>query len=460
MSDPSSVNFKNSSLDYGTLSNPVRLTGNRVADGLTQGIKQSSENKAFIADLPAMDASSSAQELDFLPDDRTLGKRLVMEREASRYPQHLDDIKSVSKEIPREAVGLSSPSLAPDQISSFANAVQISQVWTESKGEISPLHEKYLAERSRLVDGVMENKLSTVAALFFTPPLGLAALMKYKSSQKALQQISEKQVNFLAQAIKGDASNPPLKQILANTAQALDFLNGLSLDTVRQVAFSGSPAAPTLKLALGLYNAALGLSSPVDKSDSTVNAFDRIIVGDDIAKMRGLLSESTAVLDKPVEEIQSKINSRSAVALEIFVQAMTDVPAYITARYNKLRDPLKGLLSEDQSEKLTGFLGDVTSRVKRFFVAEADKVVKVVDQNANAAQNKMKRDLTQIVAQISDNPELQKIVGDANHGLQTQVAPLMQEIAKRAGGAIQEQLNQASNNIVSSKFTNNKPNSN
>ena len=213
--------------------------------------------------------------------DRSLAQRLAVEGEAGNFtpePKVLN--KPVSSQIPREAVGLSSPELAPDQISSFANAVQIPQAWTEINQKISPLHEKYLAWRNTLADSVMENKLSTLAVLLVTPPLGLAALMNHKSSQQILREISEKQVNFLVEAINGDETNSPrnLKQVLINTAQSLDLLNGLSVDTARQVAESGSLAAPAIKFAIGLFKA-------VDKSDPSVTSSDKTITGQDIIAM-------------------------------------------------------------------------------------------------------------------------------------------------------------------------------
>jgi hypothetical protein len=439
----------NSTLGFTNPSPSIGLTGVPLADALLAGMERGSANRALMNEEAALHA---------LPD-RSQGQMLAMERDVgnSTVDQlHPALSNPIPNQIPREAIGLSSPALAPDQISSFANAVQIPQAWTEIKQEISPLHGKYLAGRNTLADSVMGNKLSTLAALLITPPLGLAALMNHKSSQQILQKISEGQVNFLVKAINGDASNPlgNLKQVLINAAQSLDVLNGLSVDTAKQVAESGSPAASAIKLAIGLFKA-------VDKSDLSVTSADPAINGTDIVAMRELLHESIALLDRPVDDIKSKIDSDSGVtALKVFVEAMTGAPAYIEGKYNKLRDPLEGLLTQKQSQSLTGFLGDVTSRVKSFFVTEADKIVEVVDQNANAAQAKMQRDFTQIAARISNSPELKKIVGDATHGLQTQVAPLMQEIATRAGGAIQDQLNQASNNIVFSNLTNKQTNSN
>ena len=189
MSDPiRSVNPNNSSVNNSSQNQP-ESTGVPLADALVEGIQQSSENQALMKSGANLDAMG----------DRSLAQRLASENKVGNFTLEQNPVLSnhVSAQIPKEAIGLSSPALAPDQISSFANAVQIPQAWTEIKSEISPLHEKYLSERNPLADSVMSNKMSTLLTLVLTPPLGLAALMKHKSSQEALQQVSEKQVNFL-----------------------------------------------------------------------------------------------------------------------------------------------------------------------------------------------------------------------------------------------------------------------
>jgi hypothetical protein len=440
MSDPISSNISSLPIHDSSLNQP-KSTGVDLADALMQGIKQSSENKALIDSsktaLDAMNDSSLAQRFDSLYD-RTLAQRLASENKAGNFTLEQKPVLSnpVSGQIPREAIGLSSPALAPDQITAFANAVQIPQAWSGIKSEIFPLHEKYLSERNPLADSVMSNKMSTLLTLVLTPPLGLAALMKHKSSQEALQQVSEKQVNFLVKAINGDESNPSgnLKQVLINTAQALDVLNGLSLDNAVKVAESGSLAAPALKLVIGLFKA-------VDKSDLTVPSSDKTITGADIAAMKELLHEDIALLDRPVEEIKSKINSGSGVtALKVFVGAMSDTPDYIEERYNKLRDPLAELgVSKQQSDQVTGFLSNISTRVKNLFKTGADQAVKIVDQNASAAQAKTTAGLLALANEISTSSEAQQVVNDAGKGLQ-QVAPLVSQITQNAATTLQEQL--------------------
>ncbi len=420
MSDPiSSVSSNNSPVDFPP--NTPKSTGDRVADGLIQGIEHLKTMKEG-ADLP----------------DRSEGQRLASENKASRFTPEPNSLlnQPLANQISREAIGLSSPALAPDQISSFANAVPIPQAWTEIRQEIFPLHEKYLAERNLLADSVMGNKLSTLAALLVTPPLGLAALMKHKSSQEALQQISEGQLNFLVKAINGDESNPSasLKQVLINTAQSLDVLNGLSVDTAKQVAESGSLAAPALKFAIGLFKA-------VDKSDPTVTSADPAISGTDIAAMKKLLYDSIALLDRPVEDIKLKIDSDSGLtALKVFVEAMTGAPAYIEGKYNKLRDPLVDLgVSKQQSEQVTGFLKNISTRVKDLFTTGADQAAKIVNDNASDAQAKTTAGLFALANQMSTSPAVKQVVMDAGSGLQ-QVAPLVNQITQGAAATLQEQL--------------------
>ena len=409
MSDPiRSVNPNNSSVNNSSQNQP-ESTGVPLADALVEGIQH------------AM-------------GDRSLAQRLASENKVGNFTLEQNPVLSnhVSAQIPKEAIGLSSPALAPDQITAFANAVQIPQAWSEVKSEISPLHEKYLSDRNPLADSVMSNEISTLLALILTPPLGVAAWMKHKSSQEALQQVSEKQVKFLVEAIKGDASNPSgnLKQVLINTAQSLDVLNGLSLDTASQVAASGSLAAPALKLAIGLFRA-------VDKSDPTVTSSDRTITGTDIVAMKELLYESIALLAKPDKEINSEINNSGSgvAALKVFVEAMLDMPAYIEEKYNKLRDPLAELgVSKQQSEKVTGFLSNISTRVKSLFNAGADQAVKIVDQNATAAQANTTEALLKLAKQISTSSEAKQLLEDTS-GL-AEVAPsLMQQIAQNAGGS-------------------------
>jgi hypothetical protein len=424
MSDPrtSSVNSNNSHVQY-LLDKYGKSTGIRIENPIFEVSRSNLENEALV---------NSEGNLNAL---RSQAQRLAVEGEALE-PSHSAVNNPASNQIPREAVGLSSPALAPDQISSFASAVQIPQAWTEINQKISPLHEKYLAERNTLADSVMGNKLSTLAALLITPPLGLAALMNHKSSQEALQQISEKQVNFLVKAINGDASNPlgNLKQVLINTAQFLDVLNGLSVDTAKQVAESGSPAAPAIKLAIGLFKA-------VDKSDLSVTSSDKIITGTDIAAMKELLHESIALLDRPVEEIKSKINSGSAVtALKVFVEAMSDTPAFIEDKYNKLRDPLAELgVSQQQSDQVTGFLSNMSTRVRDLFATGADQAAKIVNNNASDAQAKTTAGLLALANQMSTSPEVRQVVNDAGNGLQ-QVAPLVSRITQNAAETLQGQL--------------------
>ena len=440
MSDPlSSVNSNNLPVNNSSLNQP-KSTGVDLADTLMQGIKQSSENKALIdssKDLSVVDGSPSAKGLDSL-HDRTLASKLAKEKEEGNFTPEPNSVlnQPIPNQIPREAVGLSSSSLAPDQISSFASAVQIPQAWTEINQEISPLYKKYLAERNSLADSVMGNKLSTLAALLITPPLGLAALVKHKTSQEALQQISEKQVNFLVKTINGDESNPlgNLKQVLINTAQSLDVLNGLSLDTAKHVADSGSPAAPAMKLAIGLFKA-------VDKSGPSVTSADRTITGTDIAAMKELLHESIALLGRSVEEIKSKINSGSAVtALKVFVEAMSDTPAFIEDKYNKLRDPLAELgVSQQQSDQITGFLSNMSARVKDLFRTGADQAAEIVNRNASDAQAKTTAGLLALANQMSTSPEVRQVVNDAGNGLQ-QVAPLVSQITQNAAATLQGQL--------------------
>lgn len=434
-----SVNSNNPPVNNSSLNQP-KSTGVLFADALVQGIQQSSENQALMksgANLDAMRDRSDGQRLDSL-DDRSLGNRLASENKAGNFTLEQNPVLSnpVSAQIPREAIGLSSPALAPDQITAFANAVQIPQAWSEVKSEISPLHEKYLSDRNPLADSVMGNKMSTLLTLVVTPPLGLAALMKHKSSQEALRQISEKQVNFLVKAINGDESNPSgtLKQVLINTAQALDVLNSLSLDTAKQVASSDSLAAPALKLAIGLFKA-------VDKSDPSLTSSDKTITGTNIAAMKELLHESIALLDGPVEEIKSKINTDAGItALNVFVGAMSDTPAYIEEKYNKLRDPLAELgVSKQQSDQVTGFLKNISTRVKDLFTTGADQAAKIVNDNASDAQAKTTEALLKLAKQISTSSEAKQLLEDTS-GL-AEVAPsLMQQIAQNAGGAFQEQL--------------------
>jgi hypothetical protein len=427
MLDPqSSVSSNNSHVQY-LLDKYGKSTGIRIENPIFEVSRSNLENEALV---------NSEGNLNAL---RSQGQRLAMDGDAGNSTVgqlHPAPSNHISSQIPREAIGLSSPALAPDQITAFANAVQIPQAWSEIKSEISPLHEKYLSERNPLADSVMGNKMSTLLTLVVTPPLGLAALMKHKSSQEALQQISEKQVNFLVKAINGDVSNPSgnLKQVLINTAQALDVLNSLPLDTAKQVASSDSLAAPALKLAIGLFKA-------VDKSDSSLTSSDKTITGTDIAAMKELLHESIALLDRPAEEIKSKINSDSGVtALKVFVGAMSDTPAHIGEKYNKLRDPLAELgVSKQQSDQVTGFLSNISNRVKNLFNAGADQAVKIVDENATAAQAKTTEALLKLANQISTSSEAKQLVKDTS-GL-AEVAPsLMQQIAQSAGEAFQEQL--------------------
>ena len=176
MSDPINSFSSRLPINDSSVTEP-ESTGVPLADALLAGMERGSINKAFING-----------EALYALHDRSLAQRLAVEGEAGNFtpePKVLN--KPVSSQIPREAVGLSSPELAPDQISSFANAVQIPQAWTEINQKISPLHEKYLAGRNTLADSVMENKLSTLAVLLVTPPLGLAALMNHKSSQQILR---------------------------------------------------------------------------------------------------------------------------------------------------------------------------------------------------------------------------------------------------------------------------------
>ncbi|MEB3315954.1 MAG: hypothetical protein VKK32_07055 [Candidatus Melainabacteria bacterium] len=427
MADPrtSSVNSNNSPVNLDFLLNTPRLTGVPTADALFRGIQQSAGNQALMklgADLRNL-------------HNRSLAQRLAVEGEALE-PSHSAPINTVSSQIPREAVGLSSPELAPDQISSFANAVQIPQAWSEIKSEIFPLHEQYLSGRNTLADSVMGNKLSTLAALFVTPPLGLAALMNHKSSQQILQKISERQVNFLVKAINGDGTDPSgtLKQVLINTAQSLDLLNGLSVDTAKQVAESGSPAAPAIKLAIGLFKA-------VDKSDLSVTSADQTISGTDIVAMREFLHESIALLDRPVEDIKLKIDSGSGLtALKVFVEAMTRAPAYIEGKYNKLRDPLVDLgVSKQQSDQVTGFLKNIITRVKDLFRTGADQAAKIVNDNASDAQAKTTAGLLELANRISTSSEAQQVVSDAGDGLR-QVAPLVGQITQTAAVTLKDQL--------------------
>lgn len=428
MSDPrtSSVNSNNVNLDFSL--NTPRSTGVPLADALFAGIQQAAANQAL--KKPGADLRNL--------HDPSLAQRRAIEGEAGRFTveQHSDLSGPLHNVIPREAVGLSSPGLAPDQISSFASAVQIPQAWTEIRQEISPLHEKYLAERNTLADSVMGNKLSTLAALLITPPLGLAALMNHKSSQQILQKISEGQVNFLVKAINGDASNPPgnLKQVLINAAQSLDVLNGLSVDTAKQVAESGSLAAPAIKLAIGLFKA-------VNKSDSSVTSADPAINGTDIVAMKELLHESIALLDRPVDDIKSKIDSDYGLtALKVFVEAMTGAPAYIEGKYNKLRDPLAELgVSQQQSDQVTGFLSNMSTRVRDLFATGANQAAKIVNNNASDAQAKTTAGLLALANQMSTSPEVRQVVNDAGNGLQ-QVAPLVSRITQNAAETLQGQL--------------------
>jgi hypothetical protein len=410
----SSVNSNNSPVDF--LPNTSVLTGVPFTDALIQGIKKKGAD----------------------PQDRLEGQRLASENKAdnSTMPQNPILGNPISNQIPIEAIGLSSAELAPRQMNKFANEVQIPQAWSEIKSEISPLHEKYLSERNPLADSVMGNKLSTLAALFFTPPLGFAALMKHNSSQAALQQISQKQVKFLVQAINGDESHPSgnLKQVLINTAQALDVLNGLSLDTARQVAESGSPAAPALKLAIGLFKA-------VDKSDPSVTGSDKIITGTDIVAMKELLHETIPLLDRSPEEIKSKINNGSGLtALKVFVEAMTGARAYIEEKYNKGRDPLAELgVPEEQSAQVTGFFKNISMRVNNLLKTGADQAAEIVNKNASDAQAKTKDGLLKLAQSMSNSSEVRQVVNDAGNGLQ-QVAPLVSQITQNAAETLQGQL--------------------
>lgn len=412
----------------GSLVTKPESTGVPFADALLAGMERGSTNRALMN-----------EEALYALHDRSLAQRLAVDGDAGNSTigqLHPAPSNHISSQIPIEAIGLSSPALAPGQISSFANAVQIPQAWTEINQKISPLHEKYLAGRNTLADSVMGNKLSTLAALFVTPPLGLAALMNHKSSQQILQKISERQVNFLVKAIKGDETDPSgtLKQVLINTAQFLDLLNGLSVDTAKQVAESGSPAAPAIKLAIGLFKA-------VDKSDLSVTSADQTITGTDIVAMREFLHESIALLDRPVEDIKLKIDSDSGLtALKVFVGAMSDTPAYIEGKYNKLRDPLAELgVSKQQSDQVTGFLKNISTRVKDLFTTGADQAAKIVNDNASDAQAKTTAGLLELANKISTSSEAKQVVEDAGSGLQ-QVAPLVNQITQGAAATLQEQL--------------------
>ena len=429
MSDPmSSVNPNNSSVNNSSLNQP-RSTGDAFADALVEGIQQSSENQALMKSGANLDAMG----------DRSLAQRLASENKVGNFTLEQNPVLSnhVSAQIPKEAIGLSSPALAPDQITAFANAVQIPQAWSEVKSEISPLHEKYLSDRNPLADSVMSNEISTLLALILTPPLGVAAWMKHKSSQEALQQVSEKQVKFLVEAIKGDASNPSgnLKQVLINTAQSLDVLNGLSLDTASQVAASGSLAAPALKLAIGLFRA-------VDKSDPTVTSSDRTITGTDIVAMKELLYESIALLAKPDKEINSEINNSGSgvAALKVFVEAMLDMPAHIEEKYSKLHDPLEKFgVPKPKLDEAAGFLKNIGKRVNNLFRTGADQAAEIVNKNASAAQVKTTAGLLELANKISTSSEAQQVVSDAGDGLR-QVAPLVGQITQTAAATLQDQL--------------------
>lgn len=419
----------NSTLGFNNPSASIGSTGVPLADALLRGIQQGAEKQAL---------RDSPEHLSAMYD-RTFAQRLAMDGDAGNSTVgqlHPAPSNHISSQIPIEAIGLSSPALAPGQISSFANAVQIPQAWTEINQKISPLHEKYLAERNTLADSVMGNKLSTLAALLITPPLGLAALMNHKSSQQILQKISEGQVNFLVKAINGDASNPlgNLKQVLINAVQSLDVLNGLSVDTAKQVAESGSPAASAIKLAIGLFKA-------VNKSDPGLTSADPAISGTDIVAMKELLHESIALLDRPVHDIKSKIDSDSGLtALKVFVEAMTGAPAYIEGKYNKLRDPLAELgVSQQQSDQVTGFLSNMSARVKDLFRTGADQAAEIVNRNASDAQAKTTAGLLALANQMSTSPAVKQVVMDAGSGLQ-QVAPLVNQITQGAAATLQEQL--------------------
>jgi hypothetical protein len=127
-------------------------------------------------------------------------------------------------------------------------------------------------------------------------------------------------------------------------------------------------------------------------------------------------------------------------ALKVFVEAMTGAPAYIEGKYNKLRDPLAELgVSQQQSDQVTGFLSNMSARVKDLFITGADQAAEIVNRNASDAQAKTTAGLLALANQMSTSPAVKQVVMDAGSGLQ-QVAPLVNQITQGAAVTLQEQL--------------------
>ena len=119
---------------------------------------------------------------------------------------------------------------------------------------------------------------------------------------------------------------------------------------------------------------------------------------------------------------------------------MTGAPAYIEGKYNKLRDPLVDLgVSKQQSDQVTGFLENISTRVKDLFTTGADQAAKIVNDNASDAQAKTTAGLLALANQMSTSPAVKQVVMDAGSGLQ-QVAPLVNQITQGAAATLQEQL--------------------
>jgi hypothetical protein len=201
-----------------------------------------------------------------------------------------------------------------------------------------------------------------------------------------------------------------------------------------KVAESGSLAAPALKLVIGLFKA-------VDKSDLSVTSSDKTITGADIVAMKEFLQDSIATLNRPAEEIKSKIDSDSGLtALKVFVGAMSDTPAYIEGKYNNSPDPLEKLgVSKKQSDEVTGFLKNISMRVNNLFKTGADQAAEIVNKNASAAQAKTTASLLELAQSMSNSSEARQVVNDAGNGLQ-QVAPLVSQITQNAAETLQDQL--------------------
>lgn len=425
MSDPmSSVNSSNPPVDFPP--NTPKSTGDRVADGLIQGIEHLKTINKGAADLP----------------DRSEGQRLAEGEAGNKVPSPQDlnpmlgqpSTQDVISQLHLEGLrtAASGETNAPEKMGAFMAAA--SMPWKSSEDELKSQYDSAVTARNPFVEAVRGNLVAKIAALAFIPttvPALWALMGGQTSADKALSVVSLAQNKFVIKGIQ-DGS---IRDFSMRVNSGMDFLNGMKLESIK------AESNPSLKF-VGL------LLEQVMKSEEKPNALQETVTDYHIIGARELLNELNAFLTKKTEDILSGVKENGGpFALKAMVQAVTGVPAVLEAKYHAgpQVDSLIRTIGIDEKQakehlKTLNGVGGFFKKILGLQVENAETVLKKARESSEIISRQAAQQIMTGLAETVNDPKTRQGINEANSNLTNLGTQLLRAVSSKANQGLTSNL--------------------